>query len=372
MMGMDSPLSRRSLLAGAIGVAAAISPPTSSRAVDPLPNNSPSPNTSGFVKTVLGPLEPSKLGFCQSHEHVCSTSAGFWSAWPEILGGREHFVNTAVEILRKAKDDGLDSFIDLTTMDLGRDIRLMAEVSRKSGVHIVPCTGHWLDPSWSMKQRTMEELTQLFIREIRVGIEGTQIKAGVIKVANDMEGITPFGERLLRAAARASKETSTPISTHTYAPGRIGEKQAEIFEQEHVRPAMVCIGHSDDTTDWGYLSGLAKRGYYIGMDRLRGGSPTAPEAPPPNPPRATLDERLALIKRLVESGYVNRVMLGTDVPILMTLVSAQELASREARNPDGIRFVRRQVIPRLKDLGVSEESLRIMTVENTKRFLVGP
>lgn len=370
-MSVDSPLSRRGLLASAIGAVAVISSADSATKALAYTGKSDSQKKSTVVQTALGPLEAAKLGFCQSHEHVCSTSAGFWLAWPEILGGRAQFVDAAVDKLRKAKEDGLDSFIDLTTMDLGRDVRLMEEVSRKSGVHIVPCTGHWLDPSWSMKQRTLEELTQYFIREIRVGIEGTQIKAGVIKVANDMEGITPFGEKLLRAAARASKATATPISTHTFALDRIGEKQAEIFEQEQVRPSMVCIGHSDDTTDWGYLSGLARRGYYVGMDRLRGGAPIAPGAAPPDRPRATLEERLLLIKRLVDSGYSNRVMLGTDVPILMTLVSAEDLASREARNPDGIRFVRRAVIPRLKEMGVSEDALRTMAVENPRRFLLG-
>jgi phosphotriesterase-related protein len=325
---------------------------------------------SAIVQTVLGPFDAAKLGFCQSHEHVCSASAGFWSAWPEILGGRAQFVRAAVDKLKKAKDDGLDSFIDLTTIDLGRDIRLIEEVSRKSGVHIVPCTGHWLDPSWSMKQRTMEEMTQFFIREIQVGIEGTDIKAGVIKVANDVEGITPFGEKLLRAAARASKATGTPISTHTFALDRIGEKQAEIFEQEQISPSMVCIGHSDDTTDLEYLTGLARRGYFVGMDRLRGGAPVAPGAPPPVRPTATLDQRLTSIKRLIDGGFTNRLMLGTDVPLLMTLVSAADLASRQERNPDGIRFVRRQVVPRLKEMGVSEQAIRMMTVENPRRFLV--
>jgi phosphotriesterase-related protein len=368
-MSMDSPLSRRNLLAGAI-CADALSNRNSTAAALRNFEESVSQSESGTVQTVLGPLNGAKLGFCQSHEHVCSTSAGFWIAWPEIMGGRAEFVKAAVDKLRKAKDEGLDSFVDLTTMDLGRDIRLIEEVSHKSGVHIIPSTGHWLDPSWSMKQRTIEELAQFFIREIQVGIEGTRIKAGVIKVANDIEGITPFGEKLLRAAARASKGTGTPISTHTFALDRIGEKQADIFEQEQISPSMVCIGHSDDTTDLGYLTGLARRGYYLGMDRLRGGPPIAPGAPPLDRPRATLDERLSCIKRLIDGGFANRVMLGTDVPIAITLVSTADLASRDARNPDGIRFVRRQVVPRLKELGVSEQAIRVMTVENPKRFLV--
>jgi phosphotriesterase-related protein len=368
-MSMDSPLSRRNFLVGTIGAAALSNGIPTTAALGNV-EQSVSQTKSGTVQTVLGPLDGAMLGFCQSHEHVCSASAGFWNAWPEIMGGRAQFVKAAVDKLRKAKEEGLDSFIDLTTIDLGRDIRLIEEVSRKSGVHIVPCTGHWLDPSWSMKERTIEELTHFFIREIQVGIEGTGIKAGVIKVANDMEGITPFGEKILRAAARSSKATGTPISTHTFALDRIGVKQADIFEQEQVSPSMVCIGHSDDTTDLKYLTGLARRGYYIGMDRLRGGSSLAPGAPPPDRPRATLDERLASIKYLIDGGFGDRVMLGTDVPIEMTLVSTADQAARNARNPDGIRFVRRQVVPRLKKIGVSEKAIRMMAIENPRRFLV--
>ena len=325
----------------------------------------------GTVQTVLGPIDTAKLGFTQCHEHVCSASAGFWENWPEILGGRAAFVAATVDKLKKYKSEGLDSFIDVTTIDLGRDIRLMEEVSRKSGVHIVPATGHWLDPSRSMLVRTTEELVELFTREIQLGIQGTNIKAGVIKVANDIEGITPFGERLLRAAARTSKATGTPISTHTWALDRIGEKQAAIFEQEGISPSKVCLGHSDDTPDVEYLTSLARRGYYIGMDRLPGGLPPSPGAPVQNPPRATLEQRMASIKKLIDEGLGNRVMLGTDFPIGMGLNPTASLPARDARNPDGINFVIRTVIPRLKEIGVQEAAIRTMTVENPKRYFDG-
>ena len=70
-----------------------------------------------------------------------------WQAWPQLFGGRAQFVKVAVDQLKQAKAEGVDSLIDVTTVDLGRDIRLLEEVSRKSGVQIVACTGHWLDPS---------------------------------------------------------------------------------------------------------------------------------------------------------------------------------------------------------------------------------
>jgi phosphotriesterase-related protein len=369
-MSKQSELSRRGFLATAIGAAVALTDElsTTTRAE---PAQTASKSKPGTVQTVLGPIDTAKLGFTQCHEHVCSASAGFWENWPEILGGRAPFIAATVEKLKQYKRDGLESFIDVTTIDLGRDIRLMAEVSRKSGVHIVPATGHWLDPSRSMNLRTLEELQEFFTREIQVGIQGTSIKAGVIKVANDVEGISPFGERLLRAGARASKATGTPISTHTWALDRIGEKQAAIFEQEGLTPSKVCIGHSDDTPDVDYLIGLARRGYYLGMDRLPGGLPPSPGASIQNPPRATLEQRMASIKRLVDEGLGNRVMLGTDFPIGMALNATAALPARDARNPDGINFVIRKVIPRLKEIGVTDAAIHTMMVENPKRYFDG-
>ena len=195
----------------------------------------------GIVQTVRGPLDASKLGFTLPHEHICVSSAGFWREWPEFFGGRAAFIAKVVEKLKAAKREGVDTIVDVTPADVGRDVRLLEEVSRKSGVNIVACTGHWLFPSLSMSPRTVEELTDFFVLEIERGIEDTGIKAGVIKVATDEEGVTPFLEKALRAAARASKATGIPVTTHTNAAERTAEKQAAIFEEEKLDPASVCL-----------------------------------------------------------------------------------------------------------------------------------
>ena len=82
-----------------------------------------------------------------------------------------------------------------------------------------------------------------------------------------MGGVTKEGEIILRAAARAAKQTGVRISTHTYAPERVGEQQVAIFEDEGFDLNRVYIGHSNDTTDLEYLLGLVKRGVWLGLDR---------------------------------------------------------------------------------------------------------
>jgi phosphotriesterase-related protein len=307
----------------------------------------------GTVHTVRGPLDTARLGFTLSHEHITASSAGIWQAWPR----------RAVDELKRAKDEGVDSFIDVTTFDLGRDARLLEEVSQKSGVNIVAATGHWLDGSRTMNARSVEELVDFFRREIEVGMDGTDIRAGVIKVANAGATVNEFGEKVLRAAARVSRATGVPITTHSPGSDRMGEKQAVIFEEEGLAPSRVCIGHSDNSPA-DYRLALVKRGYLLGMDNLpRGG---------PQPGNLTFEQRMQAIKDLVDGGFAQQVMLGNDHSIGMSFQPTAAERARLAQYPDGILFVTRKVLPALRAMGVSDEALRTMTVDVPRRFLEGP
>src|SRR4030095_9583070 len=124
---------------------------------------------------------------------------------------------------------------------------------------------------------------------------------GVSKAATESEGVRVFEERVLRAAAQASKATGVPIQTHSNSRLRGGIKQAEVFEAEGVSPARVSLGHSDDTDDMNYLIGLAKRGYTLGMDHTFWGMA----------PGATLSwqKRADCIKQLMDAGCVDKMFL---------------------------------------------------------------
>ena len=348
--------------------AASVAAVATTRAASPsgasAPAKAPLP-THGIVQTVQGPIDAAKLGFTLPHEHICVSSPGFWQAWPEFFGGRANFVSKVVDKLKTAKAEGVDTIVDVTPIDVGRNIRLLEEVSRKSGVNIVACTGHWLAPSLSMAARSTEELAAFFVLEFERGIEGTGIKPGVIKVATDHEGVTPFLEKALRAAARASKATGVPITTHTYAADRIGEKQADIFESEGLNPAMVCLGHCDDTDDMDYLTGLVKRGYTIGMDHLTWGAQAATEA---NPKTLSWQQRAQCIKELVDGGFCNKLFLSNDWYFGISIAGTAAMEVMEKRNPDGILFNTRKTIPYLRQIGVTAQEIRTITVENPRHF----
>jgi phosphotriesterase-related protein len=299
----------------------------------------------GVVQTVLGPIDASQLGFTLTHEHVGSGSE-------KIFSSRASSVADAVDKLKEARDAGIDTIVDVTTFDIKRDIRYREEVSRKSGMQIVAATGqHFFAPE-SLNIRTVEEITDLFVREIEQGIEDTDIKAGVIKVAARSDIMTPAEEKVFKAAARASKATGIPIETHSNSRRRAGEKQAAIFEAEGVSPAKVSLGHSDDTDDMNYLIGLARRGYTLGMDHTFWGMA----------PGATLpwQKRADCIKQLVDAGFVDKIFLSNDW--------VHGDVEREKVNPDGMLFTLRKTIPYLRQIGVSQPQIHAITVENPGRF----
>ena len=128
------------------------------------------------LNMVLGTVETGDLGFTLSHEHVMSSSAGVRQTYPEFLD-RAGAIEKAVKDLKEAYSEGLRTLIDMTTLDLGRDIRLLEEVSRRTGINIMAATGTWQDIPRVFWNAHPDRVAALYVREIEEGIEETGIKA---------------------------------------------------------------------------------------------------------------------------------------------------------------------------------------------------
>ena len=306
------------------------------------------------INTVTGPIDSADLGYTLVHEHVTSTSAGLQQTYPEFID-RAGTIEGAVTHLTEAYGEGVRTLVDMTTFDLGRDVLLLQEVSRRSGVHIIATTGIWLSIPREFAAATPDMVAPLFVREIEVGIDDTGIKAGVIKAATDQEGVTPAGEVILRAVAQAHKATGVPISTHSSSRARVGEQQVNILEDEGVDLSHVCIGHSNDTTDLDYLTGLLEKGVWLGLDHFPGRTPD-------------WEERTRIIKELIDAGYGHRIMLSHDANLRQHRSNEVEREQRQLTNPDGYLFVKRRVLTRLLELGVSEEAIRVLNEDNPRTF----
>lgn len=315
------------------------------------------------IESVNGFVAAAELGHTLVHEHVVCATAGATRSLAGPAGGRAGLIERGVGALQSARAAGVRTIVDATPFDLGRDVELLADVSAASGVTIIAATGHWLFPSIHMANRTVAELEEQFTADLTTGADGTAIRCGVIKVASEEE-VTPFDRNVLEAAAGAHRRTGAPIITHAAARNRIGEAQAAIFDELGVPPERIVIGHSDDTFDLEYLTGLAKRGYVIGMDRLPCGNL-------PEYGGRTVEDRIDMLVQLIELGFGDRVVVSHDDPIWAGVLSALDQQRHVDANPHGVAFVHRVVLPALLARGVDEAAVRALVVDNPIRWLVG-
>lgn len=315
----------------------------------------------GSINTVLGLIDSSELGVALSHEHIATGSAGMRRTYPQFFD-RETVIRDAVAALKEAHAEGVRSYIEPTTFDLGRDIEMMQEVSRQSGVHIVAATGSHQAIPRVFRAASPDAIAPLFIKEIEEGIEDTGVKAGIIKSASDRGGVTELEETVLRAVARASKHTGAPVYTHTWSPDRVGEQQVRILQEEGVDLDRVYIGHSNDTRDVDYITGLLKTGVWVGLDRFPGGR--YPDVP-------LWQERTEIVKRLIDEGWGARIMLGHDYSVPSGQPTPEMREQRANYQPEGYSFISRHVLPYLSELGATDNDIHQIMVENPRRFLEG-
>jgi phosphotriesterase-related protein len=280
------------------------------------------------------------------HEHSVITSPGVTEAYPQ-LSDRKARSDALVRGFLAAKAAGIDTIVDCTTPDLGRDVYQVLEASAISGLQVVLCTGIWLDvPRW-FQVRDADAAAAMFIGELEHGIAETGVQAGIIKVASHEE-VTPAQEIILRGAARAALATGAAITTHTLATARTGLRQVEILQEEAVPPERVIIGHNC-STDREYLAALYGAGVYVGWDQFALPSEIGPE-----------DLIIAVLAEFLAQGHANRTLISGDFSPFVDWDMAEAL---------GYRHVPDVVLPKLRAHGVDDETIRLIMVDSPARLL---
>ncbi|WP_404827744.1 phosphotriesterase family protein [Conexibacter stalactiti] len=317
------------------------------------------------VSTVRGLVEVDELGQALMHEHIVNINAEISRDQPELSwgGDRQLALEAIASKLRDVKAAGIDTIVDATAIGHGRDIAALREINAMVDLNIIVSTGIYTydDLPFYFQYRAPADasardvMTEIFVRDIRDGIAGTDVRAAIIKVATDLKGVTPNIERILRAAARAHRETGAPITTHTQVSERNGLDQQRIFKEEGVDLTRVIIGHSGDSTDLDYLRELMDAGSMIGADRF--GLYMAPHFP-------SFEERIETLVRLIEAGYGDRIVLSHDYTAHSDwfLENPLPVASEWS-----FTHVSSAVIPALRERGVTEEQIDALLVHNPRR-----
>ena len=307
----------------------------------------------GKIETCRGPIAPDALGVTLAHEHLHVHSDGMALTFPRVYD-HDAIVDAAVARVQDVAALGAQSLIDLTVLGLGRDITIARDVAARVPVHIVVATGaYFFDqlPGY-FRGRPMEALAEQFVLDITEGIAGTSIKAAVLKCPTDAPGVTPDNDKLLRAIARAHRDTGTPISTHTHAGLHRGRDQVRIFEAEGVDLSRVVIGHCGDSDDMDYLVEIAATGAFLGMDRF-GYDANLP-----------LDRRVKAIVDLCDRGHAGQIVVSHDYCCHI------DWFPHEIAHPS-MTYLFTEVLPALRAGGLDDATIERFLVHNPRRFLAG-
>jgi phosphotriesterase-related protein len=312
----------------------------------------------GQVQTTSGPVEASELGVTLGHEHLQTTSENVRAQFPHLYDPAAE-ERRAVEWVRKAMDRGVETIVEPTCMDIGRDIGLVRRVAEQTGMRFVVCTGiygsHYTHIPQHFANQEPEAIAEAFVHDLTEGIQGTDVKAGFLKCAVDEPGVTEHVEKVLRACAIASKKTGRPIMAHSHPATRRGLEIMDVFDSEDIDPSLVQIAHTGDTDDLDYIEELLGRGPYIGMDRY-GLDIILPT-----------EQRNATVVELCRRGHGERMTLSQDACATIDWFPA-EMVAEMAPNWH-FTYLWEGVLPALHEAGVSEEETSAMIGANVHRWL---
>ena len=304
-------------------------------------------DTTWQLVTTQGPLPAEGLGVILPHEHIFTDLRG-----PTVAGYGQANPADVLRVMKPwlvaARSKGAGVLIECTSIGVGRNVPIVDQVARESGLPVVVPTGVYGRDNFAPPEHrnmTEDELTALFIREIREGIEGTGIKAGFIKIATGSSTMTPMEEKFLRAACRAASATGAAVASHTPLSSN-ASRQAAILQS--IDPAVRLIWvHAQSENNRDMQRQLAGRGVFIEFDSLG--------ANPGQDPTV-----ITAIKDLLAAGCGDHILLSHDA-------GYYQPGSANGGSQRSFTYLIETFIPRLRDAGLDDATIRMITEINPVR-----
>ncbi len=341
----------------------------------------------GRVQTVLGPINPGDLGPTMTHEHILGSFDGVFPVpeeasyrgryeapfslgilgwihhgrWPNSDNAKLDDISTLIEEVELYKQFGGSALVDATNIGIGRDPVGLARISRGTGVHIIMGSSFYVasrHPA-DMDERTEDSLTGQMVRDVRNGVGITGVRSGVLGEVGCSFPLHPNERKVLRATARAQRETGAPILIH---PGRDQSCPAEIMEilkEAGADLTRVIVGHLDRTLfDRRLIKELAETGCFLEYDVF--GQEVSYYPPAPHIDIMNDAQRLNVIEWLISEGHGGQIVVGHDIAQKAHLVKY---------GGHGYGYFLEYMVPRMRIKGFREDDIQRILVENPKRAL---
>jgi phosphotriesterase-related protein len=315
--------------------------------------------TLSTVETVRGPVETAELGITLMHEHVFvmqpEALLNYGHVWGAGYWDEDVRVRDAIEKLRAVRAAGIQTIVDPTAPGLGRNIPRIVRINAEVDLNIIVATGVYafLELPNFLHYRSPEAIAELFVREIREGVDDTGVKAAFLKCAVEEHGVVGDIPRILDAIAIAAAETGAPVMVHTNAVAATGTLALEELTRRGVDPTRVVVAHAGDSNDLDYLRAIGDAGAVLGFDRF-------------NIPHFNPDvDRIRTLLALLGEGYGDRIHLSHDAACFMDFMVGDPAFADE--HPDYLH-ISRTIVPALLEHGVTESTIDELMVDNPRRF----
>ncbi|MEN8229211.1 MAG: MopE-related protein [Bacteroidota bacterium] len=305
----------------------------------------------GKVMTVHGLIPSDSMGITLPHEHLLIVHKGDDRDLTDET--------TAISELQYYVDAGGKTLTEATNIGIGRNPEGLKRISTATGVNVIMGSGFYKD-NWipdSIKNRSVEQLTDIIISDIKDGING--IHAGVIGEIGISRPITQFEEKALQASARAQIATGAAVNLHfdgILATMDQIHYALDILENEGADLTRVYISHRTPYVELvdNHIT-YAQRGCYVAFDML--GMEIYP------PVGLAYDDRLQpaeTVKALIDRGYIEYILLSQDVCFTAQYVE---------NGGYGYAHILNNIVPQMKAIGITDDQINTIMVENPKRLL---
>jgi phosphotriesterase-related protein len=265
-----------------------------------------------MIQTVNGKIGKRAFGKSLIHEHISCASNDFSKAFGKKWLDREMLCDLASDVLVLAKEKyNLGLLVDGTPVDIGRDALLLKNTSQKSGVHIVASSGFYWYPSMETDNNQDFEIAEFLISDCIDGMEDTDIKPGILKVASGISGITDEIVKRFSAIGITQKETGLPVYAHCEHMNDTAFRQIDMLKNKGANPEKIIIGHCALRPMTEYLVEILKRGCYVSLDQC-----------------FCFPDRLSDIARciteLCKKGYGKKILVANDYCIHSDFASRKQ------------------------------------------------
>jgi phosphotriesterase-related protein len=331
------------------------------------------------VQTVLGLVDPTTLGHTQPHEHLlCNLVPPQYRDRPgepielETLGElRRNWTRNpfnlvldsereAIDEMRRYRDAGGGALVDATSLGIGREPEGLARISKESGVHVVMGSGYYQATYHPDEVRDLDEaeLAERIVRDLTEGVDGSGIRSGIIGEIGLDWPVEPDETRVLRAAARAQRETGASVLIH---PGRHPDaplRAIRDLEGAGGDPQRAIVCHIDRTLfSLDAMRELAGTGCYLELDLFGQESSFYPLAPIDMPNDST---RIDYLIALGEAGFGERLLVSQDICTKIHLTRY---------GGESYSHILENVLPMMERKGMGKREIDAIRIENPRRLL---